>query len=250
MAEWFETFFDGLYAKVLPDAHSGQHAVAQARIVKRLLRARKGQRVLDVPCGNGRLTIPLAQMGLSMTGVDLSVPYLALGRARAEAEGVGVRFACCDMRALPFEGAFDAAFNWGGSFGYFSDAGNARFCECLFRAVRPGGRVLIETVHRASLLAAFQPRSELVLCGARVRQDHRFDESTERLLSTWTYTTADETRQHDLSMRLYTTAQLADLLRSVGFRDVELHGGPPPIGPLGPQSRRAIAVATRPLPSG
>ena len=45
MAEWFETFFDGLYARVLPKSHDDGATLEQARLIKRLLRLRKGQRV-------------------------------------------------------------------------------------------------------------------------------------------------------------------------------------------------------------
>ena len=72
MSEWYEKFFDGLYARVLPKTFDETRSLEHARMVKKLLRVRKGGRVLDIPCGTGRLTIPLARMGLAMTGVDLS----------------------------------------------------------------------------------------------------------------------------------------------------------------------------------
>ena len=61
MAEWFERFFNGLYARVLPKSWDDAVSLDQARKVKRLLGLRKGQSCLDVPCGMGRLTIPLAR---------------------------------------------------------------------------------------------------------------------------------------------------------------------------------------------
>jgi len=246
MPEWFRDFFDQLYGEVFFGALDHATIELAGATLADLLGLSNGDHVLDVPCGNGRLSFPLAANGVRVTGVDLCLPYLDLARSRAAQDRLDAAFVCCDMRALPFDGAFDATFNWGGSFGYFDEADNARFCDCLFHAVRPGARVLIETVHRAWLLANFQSRNELVLAGTRVRQDHRFDEPTSRLQSTWTYRRGAETRQHELSIRVYDTAELSELLCSAGFCDIEFHGGPPPVGPLRAQSRRVVTVATRP----
>ena len=123
-AEWFETFFDGLYGQALGSEALEGRAAEDAKTVRRLLKLRKGRCVLDVPCGMGRLTLPLARMGLVVTGVDLTAPYVRRARRRAKAEGLDIRFIRADMRDLPFEAEFDAAFNWFSSFGYFDDAGN------------------------------------------------------------------------------------------------------------------------------
>ena len=70
--EWFQTFFDGLYAKVLPKTFDDPTTLRQARIIKRLLKLRKGRHVLDIPCGMGRISLPLARNRIRVTGVDLT----------------------------------------------------------------------------------------------------------------------------------------------------------------------------------
>ena len=100
MAEWFEKFFDGLYGQVLARQFDEQTSLEQARLVKRLLRVRRGSRVLDVPCGMGRLTIPMAKMGLVMTGVDLTERYIQRARRDARQHEVKARFVCCDTREI------------------------------------------------------------------------------------------------------------------------------------------------------
>jgi len=250
MAEWFESFFDEVYAETFFDALDDEVLQRAADTLARLLHVEPGARVLDVPCGNGRVTIPLAKMGMAMTGLDFSEPYLEVCRQAARDEGLDLRLVQGDMRRMPFQDEFDGVFNWGGSFGYFSEADNARFCQRMFAALRPGGRCVIDVVNRDWLLANFHPSNELVLHGTRVRQDHRYDEETARYTSTWTYRRGTETRQHDLSMRLYRAEELADLLRSVGFADIELVGGPPPLVALDACARRAIAVARRPVAGG
>ena len=68
-----------------------------------------GQRVLDVACGIGRHSLPLASRGYDVTGLDYTSAYLV--RAQSGADGLPVRFLRGDMRRLPFSTArFDAAW--------------------------------------------------------------------------------------------------------------------------------------------
>ena len=100
---WHETFFDGLYDQVLAALFEPNRSRKEARLVKRLACLRKGQRVLDVPCGQGRLTLPLAEMGLQMTGVDRTASYLRRARRTARERGFELRFDCVDMREIGFD---------------------------------------------------------------------------------------------------------------------------------------------------
>src|SRR5437016_4273852 len=80
-----------------------------------------GSAVLDLCCGYGRHTIPLAQHGYRMTGQDLSDVLLQQARTDAEARGVHVQWVQSDMRRVPFEKEFDAVINIWTSFGYLEN---------------------------------------------------------------------------------------------------------------------------------
>lgn len=68
-----------------------------------------GSRLLDVGCGSGQLALMAAKDGLDVTGVDIASNLIERARARAQAEGLRVRFEEADAEALPFEDAsFDA----------------------------------------------------------------------------------------------------------------------------------------------
>lgn len=244
MAEWFEQFFDGLYGRVLATQFDEARTARQVRMVRRLLRLRKGQKVLDIPCGMGRLTIPLAASGLAMTGVDLTASYLRRARRRARRQGLDVRFVHCDMREIGFDGEFHAAFNWFGSFGYFRDAENSAFCERALRALRPGGRFLIEGVNKSWLLAHFRAEGDQAIGGVRIRNRQRWDERTQRVRAEWTFTRGGASERRRISMRIYNGADLRRLLRAAGFRDISCYGAPP-LGRLTRHSRRIMVVGRR-----
>jgi SAM-dependent methyltransferase len=247
-AEWYEEFFDNTYAKVLATQFDASRTARQVDIVKRLLKLRKGQRVLDIPCGMGRLTLPLARMGLRMTGVELAASYVRRARRLAARDSLDVRFIRRDMREIDFDGEFHAAFNWFGSFGYFPDDENLAFARRVLRALRPGGRFLIETPNKSFLLSHFRGHSDDMIGGVRIVHDARFDPHTSRTHDTWTMTRAGKTTRREISIRMYNGTEMRELLREAGFRDIQLFGfgRSKPLGRFTRHSQRLLAVGRRP----
>jgi 2-polyprenyl-3-methyl-5-hydroxy-6-metoxy-1,4-benzoquinol methylase len=245
MAEWFQTFFGGLYGQVLAHQFDDKANLVQARLVKQLLHVRKGSKVLDIPCGMGRLVIPLARMGLVMTGVDLSEGYIRRARREAREKRVEARFVCCDMRDINFCEEFDSAINWFTSIGYFRGNGDQTFCRRVFQALKPGGQFLVETLNKSYLLAHFRPRFENTIGGVHLVNEVRWDPHSQRTETTWVLSKGNRTERHRVSIRLYGGAEMRRLLRSSGFGEIQLFGYPP-LGRLTRHSKRLIAVAHRP----
>jgi len=245
MPAWHETFFEGLYGRVLGGQFDAPASREQARLVKRLLAVRRGARVLDIPCGQGRLTVPLAEMGLDITGLDRTAVYVRKARRAAREAGVKARFICGDMRTIAYDGAFDAAFNWFSSWGYFSDADNAAVLERIREALRPGGRFLLDTLNKSWLLANFRPTFHHRFGGVAVEIHNRWLPDVGRMRSDWTFRRGRAVERHRVNLRLVNGTELRRVLRAAGFREVTLYGWPP-LGRLTRHSHRVIAVARRP----
>jgi ubiquinone/menaquinone biosynthesis C-methylase UbiE len=62
--------------------------------------AARGEAVLELGCGTGRVTIPMAQAGAKVTGLDGAAAMLDIARAKAPAAGVDVRWVEGDMAAF------------------------------------------------------------------------------------------------------------------------------------------------------
>ena len=143
--DWFVGFQHGLAARFWRAA-AATMADDDARLVHELLGAPRGARVLDVPCGDGRLTVRLAAVGYVATGVDLAEAELDRSRLAAVEAGVEARFVTGDLRELPDVGPVDGIVSWGNSFGYLIPAETARSLACMHRLLSSNGRLVLESL--------------------------------------------------------------------------------------------------------
>ena len=103
------------------------------------LELKLGERVLDVACGSGNLTIPAARAGAIVTGADIATNLLEQGRARAAAEGLKIQFDEGDAEDLPYEDAsVDVVVSMFGAM--FAPRPQLVAAEFV-RVCRPGGRI-------------------------------------------------------------------------------------------------------------
>lgn len=96
-------------------------------------------RVLDVACGSGNLTIPAARTGARVTGLDIAPNLVEQAQAWARAEGLAVAVEEGDAEQMPYaDGTFDAVITmFGAMFAPHPDAVAAE----LVRVCRSGGRI-------------------------------------------------------------------------------------------------------------
>ena len=66
--------------------------------------------VLELACGTGQLTVPIAAAGLPTVGLDLSAPMLTAARQRAATANVAVEYVLGDMRNFDLDRKFGLIF--------------------------------------------------------------------------------------------------------------------------------------------
>ncbi len=218
----------------------GEAGQGDADFLRRALGLRAADHVLDAPCGDGRSALPLARAGCRVTGVDFTPAFVERAEQRCRAEGLEARFLVEDLRRMDFMDEFDAACCWGGSFGYFSERENAAVVARFARALKRGGRLVVDQPNREALLRHFQAT---IVVGDVVRHN-RWDSSTERVECDWVVDRAGEARHDRLSIRLYTPAQLSRLFRSVGL-ELEARFGAPDGSPYTRSARRLIVLGRK-----
>ena len=100
-ADWWKTFFSGVAVDLWLQAGSEEWTRPEVDFIVKQLGVAPPARVLDVPCGGGRHSVPLAKLGYRVTGVDPSPEFLAA--ARANAAGLPIDWHERDMRDLQAE---------------------------------------------------------------------------------------------------------------------------------------------------
>jgi len=73
-----------------------------------------GGKVLELGCGTGRYTIPLAERGVDITGLDIMPQMLA--RAKSKAKNLSIRWVEEDVRTFHLNEQFDLIIETGGTF--------------------------------------------------------------------------------------------------------------------------------------
>lgn len=215
--EWWQTFFTGPWLDVQRQARTPEQTSLEAGFLEKALHLAPGARVLDVPCGEGRLALELASRGYRVTGVDITEPLLEDARHKAAGRGLDVTFVRRDMRDISWEGEFDAAYCFWGSFGYFGDKGDLDFLKAVSRALNPGGRFHIDTHVAETIFRFFEPHGWMRLGDVVVLEERRWNLEAGRIDSDWTFI-RDSVLGHDsVSIRIYTYRELCLMLEEAGF---------------------------------
>jgi cyclopropane fatty-acyl-phospholipid synthase-like methyltransferase len=243
--DWFVGFHRGLAARFWRAAGATM-AEQDMGVIGALLGLAQGATVLDVPCGDGRLTLRLAASGLAAIGIDLAAEEVEFARRAASKAGVDARFVVGDLRALPDVGPVDAVVSWGNSFGYLLPPETARSLAGMHRALRPQGRLVLEsmTVAESLLTAGIKPAADYEFGGIRMAAQHRYRAAESRMESDFVFTDADGAVEHtQAAHHVHTSGEVVRLLHGAGFTDVVLLGADG-TSPYELGSRRLIVVAT------
>ncbi|MFA5160789.1 MAG: class I SAM-dependent methyltransferase [Elusimicrobiales bacterium] len=219
MRNWQKKYFDPkLYTPATPAAIA--KAGGEAAFALKTLGAEKGWRILDVCCGPGRHSIEMARRGMRVTGLDFCKPYLGQARARAEKLGLDINFIRGDMRAMPFDGEFDATVNMFTSFGYFDQAGNMRALNSMAKALRPGGKLLIDVIDRDFVADSKSPRDwHLREDGVYELEERDFDARRDIIRTRMVYIRPGQKPvERQFTLRLYNARTLSALLVKAGFK--------------------------------
>ena len=196
-----------------------------------------GGPVLELGCGTGLVAIPVAAMGLSVTGVDLAAPMLAHAQAKAERDDVDVRWVHADVRALALPRRFGFAILTGNAFqAFLATADQQALLATVRRHLAPEGVFGFETRNPAGHELRDEPEGPpeidyLDVAGRRVlvSSSQRWDAATQVVhWTTYRRWTADDgtpqVRTTRIACRFTSPDEIEDLLEAAGFEIVAQYG--------------------------
>jgi len=227
--EWWKSFFDADYARLWSELTPPARTEQEAEGIWSLLKLRAGCRVLDAPCGFGRLSQDLALRGACVLGLDISSDLLTEAeQRRGEIPDEQLKYFRHDLRYPVSESGFDAAINIYSSLGYGSEEEDIAILSTLRTAVREGGRVFIDTMHRDAFVARRARGAQIaqrLADGTLLIEEPQFDPVAGRVHTTWYWSGPKGSGSKSGSVRLYTITELVKLLTHAGLTFLSAHRG-------------------------
>ena len=224
--ETWDAFFSDFYLRAYAADEESDKGERQALGAAKLAGAEPGAELIDVPCGYGRHSIPLARAGYKVTGVDRSAALLEEARRRTGHER-WPKFVTADYRELPFpEASFDAAFNLFSSLGYLPPEEDAKVLAGIARVLRPGGKLVLETMHRDLLVLRWSDSDWRLMGEGRLLLEQRtFDAASGIATTSMTLIDgAGERESRTWSVRVYAVTELLAMLERAGFEEAKSYG--------------------------
>ncbi len=214
------------------------------------------KRVLELACGTGRLTIPLALQGLDLTGIDIEESMLARAREKAEQEGAHIDWVHGDVRDFNLGKVFDAVLFPANSISHLLDNKSVEaFLACVRRHLTEDGRFMFHTYNPILQVFTRDPNQRhpvgeyedplgrgLVV----VTESHAYDRALQVNNITW-YCSFHDTGEEivkPLPLRMFFPQELDSLLRHNGFEIIAKYGGFDQ-SPFSSESDRQILVCRK-----
>jgi len=225
---WEVMYGDEKYCWFWPPAYDPGFSPPDLEAVVSFLEAQPGARLLDLACGQGWLTIPLAQRGFQISGFDLSAALLARAEQAAAQAGVQIEWVRGDMRHLPdrWSGGFEAVTFTLSEFGCFHDeSDNQRVLDEVARVLKPDGRFVLDiVVNRDGAVQRGETHDYLEGDGFIVAEKASFDLLTGMQKRVYRWYHQGQRHEAEWQIRTYTPPEVVRMLERGGLRLVAAYG--------------------------
>jgi SAM-dependent methyltransferase len=246
MMEWFrnEEFWREFFPVLFP-LESFARASDEVRDLLALTKF-SGNSILDLCCGPGRHTLPLAEHGFHVSGLDLSPYLLSSARERALRLGLSIEWVEGDMRTFRRTEAFDLICNMTTSFGYFDEEEeNLMVLRNVWQSLKNGGILLIDCTSKEIVARNWQDcfctefSNNILLI-----QRSRIGDDWSRLHNEWILIRERVSHFFQYNHALYSGLELKERVVAAGFAQVRLFGDLTG-APFGIDASRLIVVAQK-----
>jgi len=229
--DWWRCIFNAIYLKTDADVvDDAQLTTKEVQLFSQILNLSPEEKILDLCCGQGRISLELAKRGFTnVEGLDRSRFLIQKAKAQCKKDGLNVKFREGDARKLPYPpDSFDTVLILGNSFGYFETRqDDISVLKEVFKVLKPWGKLLIDAADGDFMRKKFQPRSwEWIDKNYFVCRERSLSVDKQRLISreVVTHVSKGVIADQFYAERLYSRKSMEDILKEVGFSTVTVHG--------------------------
>jgi ubiquinone/menaquinone biosynthesis C-methylase UbiE len=212
--------------------------------------------LLDLCCGNGRVSIYMAKRGFKAVGVDVSRAFLDDARRRAQEHGVSnlVSFLEGDVRKLKdvvdtrHSNPFDAVVNAWTSVGFYNQEDDLSIFKQARGLSREGAILFVaETMHTEYLSLKFTPTSYSEIDDIVMLENRKYDPVTAQVSTSWIFYNKrgkdlEFLDKVDITHHVYSLSELSSLLLKAGWETVVSYGNLATLQPMTPLTQMNIVA--------
>ena len=226
--QWYEALFEN-YGRKYDSENFTAGTIGECDFIEKELGGNRSLKILDIGCGTGRHSIELTKRGYNVTGIDLSESQLQRAREKAAAERLNISFIRHDARNLPFEREFDLAIMLceGGFPLMETDEMNFDILRSAAKSLKKPGKFIFTTLN--GLFPLYHSVEEF--CdessgeGNATYRSNTFDLMTFRDHNITEFEDDEGNKKTlDCNERYYVPGEITWLLKSLGFRNVDIFG--------------------------
>jgi len=240
--EWFKSFFkkDFYNFDFIPKKRTQE----EVSFIIKASGIKKGDKILDIPCGAARHSLELAKKKFDVTALDYSKEYLEDAVKKAQKTGLkNITFVRKDMRKIDFREEFDLAINMFTSFGYFDDKDNYLFLKKIYRSLKKGGVFIIDIKNGVFRKNNLSEKNWDIIGDAIELQELIWLNKTT-LKNIWHKIENGEMKTRVFYLKVYDKKSLKKILQKAGFKVKKIYGDFD-FSPIKKDSKRIIAVCKK-----
>jgi SAM-dependent methyltransferase len=222
--DWYRSSF----AEDTAPLYWEQGAAEKVGLAQAVLGLEGRERVLDLACTTGQRTLELSRRGFCVVGTDVDEFLLEVGGCEAEIEDIYPFFTEIDPRELEYLREFDVVLSLGGgAIGHYEDdEDDRRVLGCASRALRPGGRLLMQTPNLAYVERRLPDTALVHSEPTSLTIEQTWNEQSRRIVGWSAAIIEGEPRvggPAPFARRVYSVEELARLFESVGMQLVDVY---------------------------
>jgi len=213
----------------------------------------KSGNLLDLYCGNGRVSIYMAKKGFKTVGIDISQAFLKDAGRKAKEHGVShlVTFLEGDARRLKevvgtASKPFDVVVNVWTSIGFYKQKDDLSVFKQARQLSRESAILFIaDTMHTERLSLMFTPTSYTEFDDMVILENRKYDPTTAQVNTLWIfYSKRGENLEFidktEIVHHVYSLSELCSLLKRAGWETVTSYGNLSALQPISPLTHMNI----------
>lgn len=209
--------------------------LSDLQFYRKWLPTNKDTRILELCCGTGRLTLPIAKDGYNIWGVDYTPSMLEQARLKANEAGLKINFIEADIRTLDLQEKFDLIFIPFNSIHHlYRNEDLIKALACVRNHLKEGGLFLLDCFNPNIQYIVENEKGQAVIAGyttedgreVLIKQTMRYERATQINRIEWHYFINGEFHStQNLDMRLFFPQELDSYLERAGFNIIHKFGG-------------------------